>query len=236
MLVKTFGSTVCGVGAITVTIEVNVTAGLHTFLIGLPDSSVKESIQRVESAIKNSGYNMPRTKLVINLAPADIKKTGCSFDLPIALGILGATGQIPCPEILGDYMMAGELGLDGSIHPIRGILPIAEHAWNEQFKALIVPRQNGREAAVINGLAIHPLGHISEVISLFNTLGGPGGDSPGPASPDEETGPSRSSPPAARVLEGSQAYMSAVEAPDPDFRDVRGQESIKRALEIAAAG
>jgi len=123
MLVKTFGSAVYGVEAITITIEVNVTEGLHTFVVGLADSAVKESIQRIESAIKSNGYHMPRTKLVINLAPAGIRKYGTAFDLPIAMAVLAASGQLPNPAGLEDFMIMGELGLDGAIHPIRGILP-----------------------------------------------------------------------------------------------------------------
>src|SRR5450755_2423538 len=142
MLVKTFGSAVYGVDAITITIEVNVTEGLHTFMVGLPGNSVKESIQRVESAIKSNGYYMPRTKLIVNLAPAGLRKSGTAFDLPIAMGVLGATGQIPDPAGMKEYVIMGELGLDGSVHAIRGVLPIAIQAHRDHFKALIVPRQN----------------------------------------------------------------------------------------------
>jgi magnesium chelatase family protein len=134
MLVKVFGSAVYGVEAITITIEVNVTEGLHTFIVGLADSAVKESIQRIESAIKSNGYYMPRTKLVVNLAPAGIRKSGSAFDLPIAIGVLAASGQIPADTILKDHVIMGELGLDGSIHPIKGALPIAIQARKEQFK------------------------------------------------------------------------------------------------------
>ena len=134
MLVKTFGSAVYGVEAVTITVEVNVTEGLHTFLVGLPDSAIKESIQRVESAIKSNGYYMPRTKLVVNLAPANIRKSGSAFDLPIALGILAATEQLPDPDVLKNYMIMGELGLDGSVQPIKGALPIAIQAFKEHFK------------------------------------------------------------------------------------------------------
>src|SRR5215469_5420255 len=125
MLVKTFGSGVYGVEAVTITIEVNVTEGLHTFVVGLADSAVKESIQRVESAIKSNGYYMPRTKIIINLAPADIRKYGSAFDLPIALGILAASEQLPDPGLLREHVIMGELGLDGAIHSIKGTLPIA---------------------------------------------------------------------------------------------------------------
>src|SRR5438105_15533983 len=123
MLVKTFGSAVYGVEAITITVEVNVTEGLHTFIVGLPDNAVKESVQRVDSAIKTNGYYMPRTKLVVNLAPAGIRKSGAAFDLPIALGVLAATDQIPGATHFEEYMIMGELGLGGSIHSINGVLP-----------------------------------------------------------------------------------------------------------------
>ena len=140
MLVKTFGSAVYGVEAITITVEVNVLAGdLKYYIVGLPDNAVKESLQRIESAIKDNYLTWPRTKLVVNLAPADIKKTGSAFDLPIAIGVLGATGQIEEPERLADYVMMGELSLDGTIQPVKGALPIAIQARKEGFKGLIVP-------------------------------------------------------------------------------------------------
>ena len=168
---KTFGSAVYGVEAITITIEVNVSNGLHTFMVGLAGSAVKESIQRVESAIKSNGYYMPRTKLVVNLAPADIKKSGSSFDLPIALGVLGATGQIMGSALLEEYVMMGELGLDGSIHAIKGALPIAIQVYRERFSGLIIPYQNAREAAIVSHLPIYPVRHIMDVIAFFNEPG-----------------------------------------------------------------
>src|SRR3984885_7857826 len=153
MLVKVFGSAVYGVEATTITIEVNVTEGLHTFVVGLADGAVKESIQRIESAIKSNGYFMPRTKVVINLAPAGIRKTGSAFDLPIALGVLAASGQLPA-DTLKNYVIMGELGLDGQILPIKGALPIAIQSRKEQFKGLLVPRSNGTEAAIVNQLEV----------------------------------------------------------------------------------
>ena len=167
MLVKTFGSAVYGVEAISITIEVNVSNGQNYFIVGLPDSAVKESLQRVESAVKTNNYYMPRTKLVINLAPADIKKSGSAFDLPIAIGVLGASEQIEEPERLGDYVIMGELSLDGSIQPIKGALPIAIQARKEGFKGLIVPKENAREAAMVNNLNVYAVGHITEVIEFF---------------------------------------------------------------------
>src|ERR1700761_631336 len=138
MLVKTFGSAVYGVEAVTITIEVNVTEGLHTFVVGLADGAVKESIQRIESAIKSNGYFMPRTKLVVNLAPAGIRKSGSAFDLPIAIGVLAASEQLPDVSLLKRFVIMGELGLDGSILPIKGSLPIAIQANKEKFSGLIV--------------------------------------------------------------------------------------------------
>ena len=149
MLVKTFGSAVYGVNAMTITVEVNVSGGQKFFMVGLPDSAVKESEQRIESALKTTGHYYPRTKVVVNLAPADIRKTGTAFDLSIAIGILAATEQIENPERLADYVIMGELSLDGTIQPIKGALPIAIQARKENFKGLIVPKQNAREAAMV---------------------------------------------------------------------------------------
>ncbi len=214
MLVKTFGSAVYGVEAITITIEVNVSGGANTFVVGLPDNAVKESIQRVESAIKDNGYYMPRTKLVVNLAPADIKKTGSSFDLPIAIGVLGATDQLENPEELSKYVIMGELSLDGSIQSIKGALPIAIQARKENFKGLIVPKQNAREAAMVNNLKVYGVTHITEVIDFFR---------------DENSLQPIS------VNTRDEFFANQYEF-EIDFLDVKGQENIKRALEISAAG
>src|SRR3954467_9769191 len=167
MLVKTFGSAVYGVEAITITVEVNVCNGQNYFIVGLPDSAVKESLQRIESAIKTNNYYMPRTKVVVNLAPADIKKTGSAFDLPIAIGVLGASEQIEEPERLSNYIMMGELSLDGSIQSIKGALPIAIQARKEGFKGLIVPKMNAREAGMVNNLLVYGVEHLQEVINFF---------------------------------------------------------------------
>lgn len=214
MLVKTFGSAVYGVEAITITIEVNVSNGQGYFIVGLPDSSVKESMQRTESAIKTNDLHMPRTKIVVNLAPADIKKSGSAFDLPIAIGVLGASEQIENPERLASYVMMGELSLDGTIQPIKGALPIAIQARKEGFKGLIVPKQNVREAGMVNNIAVYGVSHIREVMDFFA---------------DEST---------LKPVEVNtrDEFFTSQYAFDVDFNDVKGQENIKRALEIAAAG
>ncbi|MEO8710779.1 MAG: YifB family Mg chelatase-like AAA ATPase, partial [Parafilimonas sp.] len=214
MLVKTFGSAVYGVEAITITIEVNVSAGQHYTIVGLPDNAVKESLQRMESAIKTNNWYMPRIKIVVNLAPADIKKSGSAFDLPIAIGVLGASEQIEQPERLAEYVMMGELSLDGTIQPIKGALPIAIQARKEGFKGLIVPKANAREAGMVNSLNVYGVTHIKEVVEFFK---------------DEN-----SLKPV--IVNTREEFFDAQQIFDVDFNDVKGQENIKRALEIAAAG
>ena len=214
MLVKTYGSAVYGVEAITITVEVNVMSGINYYLVGLPDSAVKESLQRIESAIKTNGYSMPRTKLVINLAPAYIKKSGSAFDLAIALGTLAADGQLINAEKLKDYVIVGELNLDGSVHPIKGALPIAITARKEGYKGLILPLQNCREAGMVNNLNVYGVGHINEAIRFFS---------------DESTIQPVS-------VKARDEFFEAQFDFESDFNEVKGQENIKRALEIAAAG
>ena len=215
MLVKTFGSAVYGVEAITITIEVNISNGdLKYYIVGLPDNAVKESLQRIEAAIKTNGYHMPRTKIVVNLAPADIKKSGSSFDLPIAIGILGASEQIEEFDRLKDYLIMGELSLDGTVQPIKGALPIAIQARKDGFKGLIVPKVNVREAAMVNQLNVYGVEHINDVVSFFK---------------DE----SFLQP--VHINTREEFFSNQYEF-EFDFSDVKGQENIKRALEIAAAG
>lgn len=217
MLVKTYGSAVHGVEAIKITIEVNwlSDSGKDASIVGLPDSAVKESLQRIESTFKTMDYDLPRTKVVVNMAPADLKKSGTAFDLPIALGILGASRQLPNAERLGNYVIMGELALDGNIRPIKGALPIAIQARKEGFKGLIVPRVNAKEAAIVNSLQVYGIDHISEVISFFEK---------------EEKGLE-----AIVINTREEFFLSQCEF-ELDFADVKGQENIKRALEIAAAG
>lgn len=214
MLVKTFGSAVYGVEAITISVEVNVTNGRDFSIVGLPDSAIKESVKRVESAIKTNGYYMPRTKVVVNLAPADIRKAGTAFDLSIAIAILGATEQIECPEQLKDFVIMGELNLDGSVQPIKGALPIAITAWKEKFSGLILPVQNSREAGMVNQLNVYGVSHIKQVIGFFKDR--------------------KSIQPV--FVNTHDEFLEAQSLFDIDFSDVKGQENIKRALEIAAAG
>ncbi|MBW6481972.1 MAG: YifB family Mg chelatase-like AAA ATPase [Vicingaceae bacterium] len=213
MLIKTYGSAVVGVDAITITVEVNADRGFKFFMVGLPDNAVKESQHRIESALKNVGYKMPGKKLVINMAPADIRKEGSAYDLTIAMGILAASTQIEAEKIQ-DYIIMGELSLDGSLQPIKGALPIAIQARKEGFKGFILPKQNAKEAAVVDDLTVYGVENISEVIGFFNG-----------ENLLEET-----------IIDTRKEFYQNLNKVDFDFEDVKGQENIKRALEIAAAG
>jgi len=213
MLVKTFGSAVVGVDAITITVEVNVDRGMKFFMVGLPDNAVKESQHRIESALKNVGCKMPGKKIVVNMAPADIRKEGSAYDLTIATGILAASGQMN-EEKVGDYLIMGELSLDGSLQPIKGALPIAIQARKEGFKGFILPKENAKEAAVVDGLEVYGVNNIKEVISFFNE-----------GIPLEQV-----------EINTREEFYKNLNQVDFDFEDVKGQENIKRALEIAAAG
>ena len=216
MLVKTFGSAVYGVEAISITIEINwMATGKDYMMVGLPDSAVKESMQRVESTVKTNGYAMPRTRFVVNLAPADIKKSGTAFDLPIAVGLLAATEQLENHEALSKYVIMGELSLDGELRPIKGALPIAIQARKEGFKGLIVPKVNAKEAGMVNNLQVYGVSHIKEVIDFFE---------------NDEKGIEPT------VINTREEFFHSQYDFEIDFADVKGQENIKRALEIAAAG
>ena len=216
MLVKVFGSAVYGVEAISITVEVNwMATGKDCLIVGLPDNAVKESMQRVESTIKTNGYIMPRTRIVVNLAPADIKKSGTAFDLPIAVGVLAASEQFKNTIVLNNYVMMGELSLDGTLRPIKGALPMAIQARKEGFKGLLVPAANAREAGMVNNLAVYGVNHIKDVITFF------------------ESGERSLQP--IQVDTRDEFFTSQYDF-DTDFTDVKGQEGIKRALEIAAAG
>ncbi|MGN7820183.1 YifB family Mg chelatase-like AAA ATPase [Chitinophaga sp. 22536] len=211
MIVKTFGSAIYGVDAITITIEVNVSPqGNRFYMVGLPDSAVKESERRIESAISHLGFRMPRTRTVVNMAPAAIRKAGAAYDLPIAIGILGASGKIPA-DAFDRYLLMGELSLDGSVLPIRGALSMAIQAQQEGFKGFVLPAVNAREAAMVAQLEVYGVSHLSEVMQFFHQ---PESLKPLPSAPPE------------------RAQVSF----DLDFSDVKGQHNIKRALEIAAAG
>ncbi len=213
MLVKVFGSAVYGVEAVTITIEADITAGTGYVIVGLPDNAVKESVERILSAIKNNNFERSRYKVVINMAPADMKKAGSAYDLPIAIGILAATEQINT-ELLSGFIIMGELSLDGTLQPIKGALPMAIQAKKEGFRGLILPMQNAREAAMVSNLEVYGVQNIQEVIDILNgnTLAQP------------------------ITVDTRAEFYEAQSNFDVDFNEVKGQENIKRALEIAAAG
>lgn len=213
MLTKVYGAAVQGIDATLITIEVNSSRGCMFYLVGLPDSAVKESYQRIRSALQVNEYKMPTSTLTINMAPADIRKEGSAYDLPLAIGMLGANGCIQTGQ-LEDYLLMGELSLDGSLQPITGVLPIAIKARELGFKGMMVPAYNAREAAVVNNLEVYGINHIREVTDFFNGT--------------------RSLTPT--LVNTREEFYAQHAVTDLDFADVKGQENVKRALEVAAAG
>jgi magnesium chelatase family protein len=214
MLVCTFGSTVFGVDAQTITIEVNIGQGINFFLVGLPDSAVKESQHRIDAALKNNDYKIPGKGITINMAPADLKKEGSAYDLPIAIGILLASEQVVSKVKIEEYVIMGELALDGSLRPIKGALPIAIQARKEGFKNLIIPAENANEAAIVDKLNVYGVKHLKEVLELV-----------------QETSTLKPVKVDTRAL-----FFDNISVNAPDFSEVKGQMTVKRAFEIAAAG
>lgn len=213
MLVKVYGAAVQGVDATIVTIEVNTSKGIKFFLVGLPDTAVKESYERIRAALLNTGYKFPRSQITVNMAPADIRKEGSAYDLPIAIGILAA-GDVVVSDKLPRYLIMGELGLDGNLMPIKGALPIAIKARELGYEGFILPSQNAREAAVVNNLNVYGVDNIVQVIRFLN-------------------GEDTLEPTIVNTREEFYAHQDSFEF---DFSEVKGQENVKRAFEVAAAG
>jgi len=213
MLVKVYGSAVFGIEATTITVEVNIDKGIGYHLVGLPDNAVRESSYRISAALSNNNFKLPGKKIIINMAPADIRKEGASYDLTLAIGILAASNQIKFNTI-EDYVIMGELSLDGSLQPIRGALPIAIKAKEEGFKYLVLPKENAKEAAIVDDLEVLGVENILEVINHFNG--------------NQKIEPT--------IVDTRAEFYKNIDFPEFDFSDVKGQESIKRCMEIAAAG
>lgn len=213
MLKKVYASAVFGVEASTITVEVNVDKGIGYHLVGLPDNAIKESNYRIAAALQNNGYKIPGKKITINMAPADLRKEGSAYDLTLAIGILAASKQIQA-ENLEDFLIMGELSLDGSLQPIKGALPIAIKAREEGFKGFILPSQNAKEAAIVSDLKVYGIDNIEQVIKYFDV-----GENL------EQT-----------IINTREEFYKNLDYPDFDFADVKGQESIKRCMEIAASG
>ncbi|MDR2388868.1 MAG: YifB family Mg chelatase-like AAA ATPase [Tannerellaceae bacterium] len=213
MLVKSYAAAVQGISATIITIEVDCSKGIQFFLVGLPDVAVRESHERIISALKTNGYKFPRHRIVINMAPADIRKEGSSYDLPLAIGVMAAAEQIDA-SLLDSFVIMGELSLDGSLLPVKGALSIALQAREEGFKGFILPKQNAREAAVVEGIDVYGMENIKEVIEFID-------------------GKQQATP---TVVDTTAEFYARQEIFECDFSDVRGQENVKRALEVAAAG